>query len=676
MRKKEKAVHCEYKTLNNLLKEETIGLSVMRLRGIVVRLVTEIGPSLVGESVYLANNKPDWWPENIKFISPTHKAEDGSMLTKRDLIRIVDSYKNSEAYKRHKEDIKEDLETENDEDEEHKEEVNEDLETEYDEDEEKRAEKLLNELCQVNSFQEFKDIALKVPGTLPCYSLITHKTNEALFERFQNKFFSVNGKSCVAVKSRGDGNCLYHSISRILFGKQGKPCQLRLMAIKRTVEHYNHLKQHILTGLSTNGEADIAMVVAFLAAVSASVEIFDMRPKENPTIDMLLDYIIQAELFCLAKNFAYSGMLQVQFISIATGCEIQNLIEDGSKQYIYPCCQFEERPVIGILWCRFLSESRLINHVVPLLPIADIKTRKKRRPAAKTTWFQDVLGSQCVAKKLGLCVIDTGHTSTNKEMICCGKCQAWYHCVCAGVASNVFKEDEDFVCCIVDKDFDLLQWPPISKRKESTARTKSVNIKMTDINSTNLNAGISSAIVDFYVRHLQHEYPCADTHIFTAVDSQFIQNKLTMKSYLKKSLPGDIADKKYLIFPIRERDAWHWSALYFCVEKTRTYYFVVNSLHHSTVDVECFWEFLCTLWAVSKDQNLKLTNPLKEQKCEVEQQGPGPDCGLFMLQNIEELVKMEGMIIKKINISRSSLEMRRYIRGLLHNRMSEVVTTI
>lgn len=92
-------------------------------------------------------------------------------------------------------------------------------------------------------------------------------------------------------KSTGDGNCLYNSVSILLFGEETKAELLRLSSVIHAIDHFGlYLKK---VAIYTHSESDdnynytvtvfkeikdVAMAHQFIAAVGSSDLVFVMKP--------------------------------------------------------------------------------------------------------------------------------------------------------------------------------------------------------------------------------------------------------------------------------------------------------------------------------------------------------------------------------------------------------------
>ena len=110
-----------------------------------------------------------------------------------------------------------------------------------------------------------------------------------------------------------------------LFGSEAHSVELRLSAIHHAVCHYDHYVEMVCTtacnchAVRTGGNVtlfytqyttqlqDSGEVHQFMSSVMSSDEQFNERPQSDPTVNELVHYMLQVEIFGMSKLGSYSG---------------------------------------------------------------------------------------------------------------------------------------------------------------------------------------------------------------------------------------------------------------------------------------------------------------------------------------------------------------------------------
>ncbi|XP_072020398.1 uncharacterized protein [Amphiura filiformis] len=360
-----------------------------------------------------------------------------------------------------------------------------------------------------------------------------------------------------------------------------------------------------------------------------------------------------------------SGIHQLYFLATAL-CRPVVLFEESrtrdTKEY------FEymlARPLVDnfegihVLHTRASSTTIVPNHYVPLVEGRKGLRKSKKRGRSKEVKLNKKLKDLCIMEKLGLCNIDeTAYIDGGVSMIQCDRCFSWQHNICAGIYS--VPEDKGYYCCRGDSDFDLFSWP--IRAKSTQSKDKKVDIKMSDVWSTNPMCGLSATIVDFYVRWIQNEpNPNPAVYIFSALYGQDVQNGIFKRRTIDPNM-------NVFIFPVTlSENHWHWIAICFhSVDGVKYNSFVMDSLHCNWDPlVEIFWTYLKSLIPAAGTHQNVVCNVAKQQ---------GNDCGLMLIQNIRELMNMVPLDadISTFDVPAplSGDEMRKGIRKLLYETAS------
>ena len=152
----------------------------------------------------------------------------------------------------------------------------------------------------------------------------------------------------------------------------------------------------------------------------------------------------------------------------ATECAIQQHSEeerDGYNSLISPCpCISIPKATIHIMWVKSNGQSRVMNHIIPLLPDNDLSEFSYNLnidvaidlyPAQASddnsqSFIQDAVSYNEICR---FCAMSSREKRGKEDMVLCENCQTWYHCSCIGIARAQFDDTPaPFFCCVPPAD--------------------------------------------------------------------------------------------------------------------------------------------------------------------------------------------------------------------------------
>lgn len=219
----------------------------------------------------------------------------------------------------------------------------------------------------------------------------------------------------------------------------------------------------------------------------------------------------------------------MQFLATATGVAIQQHTEDAYADdssfcnlLVYPCCAPQRICTINIMWVRFTTDCREVNHLVPLFPqgiaiilasdiaqyqnfIDGITAKMVDAPDVNTyVVLARSVKDICVMLGAHQCMVNHLHGEEIVEWIQCSICHCWYHCVCVGIEEKMLP---NFVCCNATQDhvYVMSSWYVrtyvVLSFNTSCRMFKCGKMELSffDIKSLYPNRGVSDRIIDFFV---------------------------------------------------------------------------------------------------------------------------------------------------------------------------------
>jgi hypothetical protein len=217
---------------------------------------------------------------------------------------------------------------------------------------------------------------------------------------------SLKGK--VPVKTRGDGNCLFNSMSLALCGKDYMANELRLRTALELALNSEYYAAHPIfkeSKIKTASGKEWPMTGLYDAVVFSNnnpriQHTRGLETKEN------FQEAVEKEICGTFSNYAWSGIMQIMGLASAVGCNIQLLYPDKRHLLIRllnatyrarTSDSSEKLPTVTIMWTDIngwtnRDKELQVNHFVPCLQVDEStsewitvsKTRKRTATVAKT----------------------------------------------------------------------------------------------------------------------------------------------------------------------------------------------------------------------------------------------------------------------------------------------------
>eukprot|EP00794_Sanderia_malayensis_P002767 gene2768-3201_t len=230
----------------------------------------------------------------------------------------------------------------------------------------------------------------------------------------------------------GNGDCLFNSVGKLLFGTEVISPILRLVAAAEGIRHWRHYVEEYCERFLTR---DCALQMLYSMSTPG---VYENRPSfSRATAPDVLKYTIQSEIMEITKEKSFSGLLHMRFLatvlgrSINTHCSFSEFFHGLMIPCLCCCSQLNE--AINVMFVS-VGKSPFPNHYIPLVwkvgkeaPAPSLKASVKERMCA-------------ASKKLGCHAL----VGEKEEWVFCKRCKLCYHAVCSGVNAN----RKSFICCI------------------------------------------------------------------------------------------------------------------------------------------------------------------------------------------------------------------------------------
>lgn len=233
-----------------------------------------------------------------------------------------------------------------------------------------------------------------------------------------------------ALEVSKDGNCFFHSIALLLTGEHDNSSLFRLGASLHGINHLDHYLDTIYCGLGEN-LSDLMSWISSFTARGITSDLDTSNPKE------MLRVALQNECMETLLDGAYSGVFQNLIMAGWLQASIQPHLSLGTVQVhneVYaqalpPCsCYTGTRRELHILWTTADPTCQTLNHIVPLLPTND---NKIQHPATDEIPGL-TLRTTCSHEEC----IRPSPTSVDGKWVQCDStkgCSRWWHCICVGI---------------------------------------------------------------------------------------------------------------------------------------------------------------------------------------------------------------------------------------------------
>eukprot|EP00794_Sanderia_malayensis_P013061 gene13061-14405_t len=210
----------------------------------------------------------------------------------------------------------------------------------------------------------------------------------------------------------GNGDCLFNSVGKLLFGTEVVSPILRLVAAAEGIRHWRHYVEEYRERFLTR---DSALQMLYSMSTPG---VYENRPSfSRATASDVLKYTIQSEIMEITKEKSFSGLLHVRFLA--------TLNEPINVMFVS------------------VGKSPFPNHYIPLV-------WKVGKRASAPSLKASVKERMCAAsKKLGCHAL----VGEKEEWVFCKRCKLCYHAVCSGVNAN----RKSFICCIDEATKDAIK---------------------------------------------------------------------------------------------------------------------------------------------------------------------------------------------------------------------------
>ncbi|KAJ7318256.1 hypothetical protein OS493_038200 [Desmophyllum pertusum] len=224
-------------------------------------------------------------------------------------------------------------------------------------------------LLKILPLKDIRIIAQDLPVDQPMrVRTFTNTSQERLPERFSKYIPAVvRAMRHEPVFAKGDGNCLFNSVSILMTGKEEDAPIFRLGAALYGAVHFEHILEQITASFESRDDA-----IMWAATVcTCDLDIFNFCSDAAAIVFKTLEDQIKRTL----ENFTESGILQISLVAGFLRTPIQQFCNlPGSEIYnkttLPPCCYQDPGLVtsLKIIWLPFRGVGNNYNHFCPLLP--------------------------------------------------------------------------------------------------------------------------------------------------------------------------------------------------------------------------------------------------------------------------------------------------------------------
>ncbi|XP_071785348.1 uncharacterized protein [Asterias amurensis] len=462
-----------------------------------------------------------------------------------------------------------------------------------------------------------------------------------------------------ALRSTGDGDCLFHSLSVLFHGTEEASLYLRLAVTVYSVCHASHYVSRYFEDCSSV-QAACAFMHMMCVQPEPGTSVADWSAKE------ILCYTIQNQAASTAKANSYSGILQVLFAAGYLGVYIQQHSQDqapGCDALLSPCAcsEHDDLPIVHVMWVK-LSSNGVMNHFIPIVP----RRHQSRKSGFKGKEFnlEEEASNFCHAclGDVNMCQAEQ-HPNT---WIQCEECASRFHCLCTGVSLEA-AQTITFICCTLND-------------MTSVAKFDGTQVTMGDMNRLRRREDISGDCIDFFLRHIINDGPAGRQDVF--VLPYFVGQLLQPNSWLH-TLKDDQAVKRMqehlktvgttalhlqqtgkILFPVCVLN--HWVGV--VVQKKANTLYILDSLtgFHG-VEVYNHLHSFVTRYLYLVERCADERAQVQEQVFimdipKVNQQVNTHDCGIFLLANFDAVINA----VDFGNLSATGVSMRRLLLYMVH----------
>eukprot|EP00112_Aurelia_sp_Birch-Aquarium-sp1_P026367 Seg932.2 transcript_id=Seg932.2/GoldUCD/mRNA.D3Y31 product="putative RNA-directed DNA polymerase from transposon BS" pseudo=true protein_id=Seg932.2/GoldUCD/D3Y31 len=398
----------------------------------------------------------------------------------------------------------------------------------------------------------------------------------------------------VPVTATGNGDCLFNSIGKLLFGSETVTPILRLVAAVLAVSHFKHYVEEYRERYLTR---DCALQMLYSLSTPG---VYERRPSfARKNASDVLRYAISSEIMEITKEKTFSGLLHVRFLatilsrSINLHCSYNDFYHGMMMPCLCSCDQLHD--AINVM---FVSVGRSVcpNHYIPL--VWKIGTRSGA-PALEESKHKQL----CAATKLLGC---QAIGEERQNWVSCRRCRLPYHAACSGIAA----QRKEFVCCLDVETQELIR---------------------NDIHAIGLHFYDRSCLLQNVIARKVSKVFVADTN----QSKDIIENKRTATKIFPRD---DLLDNDVLIFPYAITSCWHWVvAVLSLKDKWMCVLDSLNATGGSDRRLQYFERFVNLLQV----QKRKDVTKFHEINCKIPVQERPDDCGVFTLYYAEKLMKEE-----------------------------------
>eukprot|EP00794_Sanderia_malayensis_P004266 gene4266-4837_t len=165
----------------------------------------------------------------------------------------------------------------------------------------------------------------------------------------------------------GNGDCLFNSVGKLLFGTEAVAPILRLVAVVGGIDHAEHFVNEYRDLYITRDSA-LQMLYVFSTA-----ETYARRPSSSTatTATSILRFAIRSEIMELTFQRSFAGLLQIRLLgtSLYRNVNLHCSYSDFYHGLMSPCVcrqQLIERP-LNVMFVGASKELKQPNHYVPLV---------------------------------------------------------------------------------------------------------------------------------------------------------------------------------------------------------------------------------------------------------------------------------------------------------------------
>ena len=203
----------------------------------------------------------------------------------------------------------------------------------------------------------------------PC----SDQTAETLVPQSYNHYYPL--------RSKGDGNCLFNSINKLICGSEKMAVELRLRTVVELASYFDYYADHpFVRNTKITAMSKRASLVTTQSIYGTIIFGEEAHKQYETTGDFYA--AVRKEIMLTAVNYQYSGLLQIMGLSSVIQRDIKTVYPDQKSRFLsilqttvqpkLKSPEFQSSQEVLIMWSNTQgwedrSKAFWVNHFVPLI---------------------------------------------------------------------------------------------------------------------------------------------------------------------------------------------------------------------------------------------------------------------------------------------------------------------